>query len=61
MGAYQRGVSIQFEEFADMELRTLIAYGLIALLVAGAVAVIARFKRNRDRRRDEMRGRYHSR
>ena len=41
-----------------MEPRILAAYAIIAVMVGAAIYLIARFRRERARRRDIMRGRY---
>jgi len=41
-----------------IEPRTLIAYAIILIMVSTAIYLIARFRRERARRRDMMRGRY---
>ena len=42
-----------------MEPRILAAYAIIVLMVGAAIYLIARFRRERARRRDMMRGKYH--
>jgi HAMP domain-containing protein len=41
-----------------VEPRILAAYAIIAVMVGAAIYLIARFRRERARRRDMMRGRY---
>lgn len=44
-----------------IEPRTLIAYSLLVVMVLAAIFLIVRFRRERARRRDEMRGKYRGR
>ena len=44
-----------------IEPRTLIAYSLLVVMVLAVIYLIARFRRDRTRRRDEMRGKYRGR
>ena len=56
--AFQGGVSLIQVGVTAIEPRILIAYAIILFMVGAAVYFIARFKRERARRRDIMRGKY---